>query len=200
MKRIDTTSLKPYYVEDNDAQIAKVGHVNAVIAAVNDTIELTPIDPAINGGTAVSVQLNKNELSTTLVGNKTYQGYKLQASAVLADLSSDNYYLFLGAIKVAPGTEVLLAKVNGTVIVDATVFFPVTIASVYSPGAEVLASPGPGIIQLDYADIALQQNPFDLNEYAVLAYVEASADFTANISVEVDINITYGSSFNFILE
>jgi hypothetical protein len=108
--------------------------------------------------------------------------------------------LFLGAIKVAPGTEVLLAKVNGTVIVDATVFFPVTIASVYSPGAEVLASPGPGIIQLDFADIALQQNPFDLNEYAVLAYVEASADFTANISVEVDINITYGSSFNFILE
>jgi len=200
MKRIDTTSLKPYYVEDNDAQIAKVGHVNAVIAAVNDTIELTPIDPAINGGTAVSVQLKKNELSTTLVGNKTYQGYKLQASAVLADLSSNNYFLFLGAIKVAPGTEVLLAKVNGTVIAEATAFFPVTIAGVYSPGAVVLESPGPGITQLDYADIILEQNPFDLNEYAVLAYVESGFDFTANISVEVDINITYGSSFNFILE
>ena len=200
MKRIDTTSLKPYYVEDNDAQIAKVGHVNAVIAAVNDTIEPTPIDPAINGGTAVSVQLKKNELSTTLVGNKTYQGYKLQASAVLADLSSNNYFLFLGAIKVAPGTEVLLAKVNGTVITEATAFFPVTIAGVYSPGAVVLESPGPGITQLDYADIILEQNPFDLNEYAVLAYVESGFDFTANISVEVDINITYGSSFNFILE
>lgn len=200
MKRIDTTSLKPYYVEDNDAQIAKVGHVNAVIAAVNDTVELTAIDPGINSGTAVFVQLKKNELSTTIVGNKTYQGYKLQATAELADLASNNYFLFLGAIKVAPGTEVKLAKVTGTVIADATAFFPVTIASVYSPGAEVTDPTGPGIYQLDYADIALQQNPFDLNEYGVLAYVQASSNFIANISVEVDINITYGSSFNFILD
>jgi hypothetical protein len=201
MKRIDTTSLKPYYVEDNDAQIAKVGHVNAVIAAVNDTIELTAIDPALNGGMAVSTQFKKNELSTTLVGNKTYQGYKLQATAVLDDPATDNYFLFLGAIKVAPGTEVKLAKVTGTVIADVTAFFPVTIASVYSPGAEVTDPAGPFIYQLDFADVALQQNPFDLNEYGVLAFLESTGnDFNATISVEVDINITYGSSFNFILE
>lgn len=201
MKRIDTTSLKPYYVEDNDAQIAKVGHVNAVIAAVNDTIELTAIDPTLNGGTAVSVQFKKNELSTTLVGNKTYQGYKLQATAVLDDPATDNYFLFLGGIKVAPGTEVKLAKVTGTVTIDASLLFPTIVASVYSPGAEVIDPAGPFIYQLDFADIALQQNPFDLNEYAILAFLESTGnDFNATISVEVDINITYGSSFNFILE
>ena len=200
MKRIDTTSLKPYYVEDNDAQIAKVGHVNAVIAAVNDTIELTAIDPAINGGIAVSTQFKKNELSTTLVGNKTYQGYKLQATAVLDDPATDNYFLFLGAIKVAPGTEVKLAKVTGTVIADISLF-GVTVASVYSSGAEVADPAGPFIYQLDFAEIALQQNPFDANEYGVVAFLESTGnDFNATISVEVDINITYGSSFNFILE
>jgi hypothetical protein len=198
MKRIDTTSLKPYYVEDNDAQIAKVGHVNAVIAAANRTFEPTEIDFALNGYT-VSTQFKKDELSTTVIGGATYQGYKLTANAVLDDPATDNNFLYLGSLKVAPGTVVKLAGVTGTVLADASSFFPTTIASAYSAGAEVTAPVGPGLYQLDYADIALQQNPFDTTEYAVLAFVESAGNnFNAEINVEVSINVTYGALFDYI--
>jgi hypothetical protein len=200
MKRIDTTSLKPYYVEDNDAQIAKVGHVNAVIEAANNTFNPTLIDPAINGGIGVLTDFKVDLLTTVQILGESYQGYKLAVAANVSDpVGVDNYVLFLGAIKVAPGTSIRLSGVSGTVFADASIFVPTTIGSMYTAGAEVTGTTVPGIYQLNFADVALQQNPFDSTEYAVLAYLESTGnDFEATIALEVNILVTYGASFTYL--
>ena len=199
MEKIDIQNFNKYYLNvDGNATVARVGHVNAVIEAVNNTFDGTAIDPTLNGGMAVSTDFGVDLPTTAVLGGVTYQGYKLAASAVLNDPATDNYFLFLGAIKVAPGTQVRLGAINGTVYADASLFIPTTIASVYSPGAEVVDPAAPFIYQLDFADIALQQNPSDLTEYAVLAYLESTGnDFNAELALDVTVLVTYGATFTY---
>lgn len=199
MKRIDTTSLTPYYVEDNDAQIAKVGHVNAVIEAANNTFNGTAIDPAINGGVSVLTDFKVDLLTTAQFQGQSYQGYKLTVAATLDTAATDNYFLFLGAFKVAPGTQLLLGGVSGTVLADASIVVLTTIGTMFGAGAEVSGSTIPGLYQLNFADLALQQNPFDSTEYALLAYLESTGnDFNAAITLEVNILVTYGATFTYL--
>lgn len=197
MKRIDTTTLKPYYVEDNDAQIAKVGHVNAVIRAINNEPSLTAIDPvASSNGVPVSTELKLDELTTVVKGGTTYQGHKLLVEAQLNDPSSSVYDLFLGYFKLAPGSSIQLAGVKGSVLTDITFFSPITVTSVFSNGASVQDSSGPGLLQLDFADIELIQNPFDATEYMVRLYAESfGGDFQTVVTAEVELLITAGASF-----
>lgn len=199
MEKIDIQNFNKYYLNvDGNATVARVGHVNAVIDAINNTYDGTAIDPALNGNMAVSTDFGADLPTTAVLGGVTYQGYKLAAYAVLNDPAADNYFLYLGSFKVAPGTQVRLGALNGTVYADASLIVPTTIASVYSPGAEVVAPAGPAIYQLDYADVAIQQNPFDTTEYQVIAYLESTGnDFNAELALDVTVLVTYGATFTY---
>ena len=197
MKRIDTTTLKPYYVEDNDAQIAKVGHVNYVISAVSSDNDVTAIDPQASGnGVPVATEFKKDEFVTYPSG---LQGYKLSVEADLNDPASNVYDLFLGFFKVAPGTTLELKGFSGNTIAEGGFFGPITFTSLFSIGATVKDSAGPGLITLDnYADVYLIQNPFDLTEYYLAMYASASSDFQAKVKLEVSLAVTAGASFQYL--
>lgn len=199
MKRIDTTSLTPYYVEDNDAQIAKVGHVNAVIRAINNNPELTAIDPSLNAGITASAEFKKDELTNVLVGTTTYQGYKLTGKTYLNG-SSNSYDIFLGFIEV-PTTLAGTVHINGVKgNVQYTVPFLATVeyAGLFTPGATVKDATVPvGITNLTFADVYLTQNPFKPSEYYVGLYAEAPTDFEATVNVEIEIIMPLDAGYQY---
>lgn len=199
MKRIDTTSLTPYYVEDNDAQIAKVGHVNAVIRAINNTPELTTIDPSINGGITASSEFKKDELTNVVIGTTTYQGYKLTAKVVL-DGTANNYDIFLGIIEIpaASAGTLSLYGLKGNVVFNITALANIQYSGLFTPGATVKDATIPfGITNLTYADVYLTQNPFKPSEYYVGLYAEAPVDFEATVSIESEIILPVGTGYTY---
>lgn len=199
MKKIDIQNFDKYYLNvDGNATVARVGHVNAVIDAVSNDLNPSLIDPTLNGGVNVYTQFEKNELISKITPTgQLLEGYKLLVSANLNDPSTSSYLLFLGTIKKAAGTTLALAGVSGAIVADASFFAPTSIVSAYAAGAEVNDPAGPGLYQLNIAEAVLQGNPFDPTETALLAYLDCSSDFNAEISIQIDLYVTNGATINY---
>jgi hypothetical protein len=92
MERINTISLKPYYVEDNDAQIAKVGHVNYVIDGLTAEIaEAVTRDYVATTGLAVASSFNKVNNYNVAVNGNELDVYSLQG---FTQLSGSSTYIY----------------------------------------------------------------------------------------------------------
>ena len=197
MKKIDIQNFNKYYQNvDGNGTVARVGHVNYVIAAVSSDNAVTAIDPVASGnGVPVSTEFKVDEFVTYPSG---LQGYKLTVEANLNDPAQSIYDLLLGFIKVAPGTVLELKGVTGSVVASIPAFIGnLTLSSVYSSGAEVVDVSGPSIAYLDYADAYLVANPFDPTEYILAMYAEAGVDFNAKVSLEISLGVTAGASFEY---
>ena len=193
MKRINTLSLKPYYVEDNDSQIAKVGHVNYVIDGLPAEIaEAVTRDYVLTTGTDATSGFNKiNNYSITVQGTEL-DVYSLQG---YTQLSGSRTYIYpLGYITTSSPNVGISSNSSNVLANDSFLQQVITSLGV---GALVTETSTGGVFPVDIMAITIANTITTPDEYYIFLIAGNAVPFECTIAIDVQVAALEGSTIEY---
>jgi len=198
MERINTISLKPYYVEDNDAQIAKVGHVNYVIdglpAEIAEAVEQNNI---LTTGLAAASGFNKVNNYTVTGQGQTFDVYSGQA---YTQLSGSNTYIYPLGYLITNSFDVVAS--NNSSVVFANDSFLQQVLTSLGVGALVTDADPLSVGFGDVFPVSLMAINIDNtittpDEYYIFLIAADSVPFECNVSMDIQVAVIEGSTVEY---
>ena len=193
MKRINTLSLKPYYVEDNDSQIAKVGHVNYVIDGLTAEIaEAVEQNNILTTGLAGVSGFNKVNNYTITGQGDTYDVYSGQA---YTQLSGSNTYIYPLGYLITNSFNVFAS--NNSSVVFANDSFLQQVLTSLGVGALVTETSTGDVIPVSFMAINIDNTITTPDEYYIFLIAADSVPFGCNVSMDIEVAVIEGSTVEY---